>query len=170
MFTHFHLKMYILISSLTTSMTLPKCVKHVWNFSQPWHFVRVSLTGVCRSMGSCLVYCNVHVQTCLSFTHLKRCWEDFPTPPSLPKRNHVWFTAHLWSCTVCFSWSIYCLLHQRLCLPSTNLWFLCKWDKKKTLKGKIHHWCFIVLTRLRSRAGFILLKWCSLKNIKHQLR
>lgn len=60
-----HLNMYILISSLTTSMTLPKCVEQiVSNSNLPWPLVRVSLGGVCKCVGSCLVYCNVHVQTC----------------------------------------------------------------------------------------------------------
>ncbi len=59
------------------------CLK--FEVSLHWPFVRVSLTGVCRSAGSCLVYCNVHVQMmCWSFTHLKRCWRDFPTPHPPP--------------------------------------------------------------------------------------
>lgn len=39
---------------------------------------------MCQSVGSCLVYCNVCVQT--SFTRLKRCWEEVPTPTKKESR------------------------------------------------------------------------------------
>ena len=101
MFTRVSSEMYILISSLTASF-LPKCVETiVSNFNLPWPFVRVSLRGVCRSVGSCLVYCVMFLYR--RANHLltwSAVGKTFQLPSSPPSRKGITFgfTAHLHSC------------------------------------------------------------------------
>lgn len=123
-------------------------LKRVWIFllsEFPW--------GVCSSVGSCLMYCNLHVQMCSSFTHLKRwllrrCF----TPPQ--QRNHIWLTAHLSTVPV-VSVEVYfvCYNPSKVLFAFDSDSYANKLKKKKTLKEKFT--CDVLLFN-RSKAGFIL--------------
>lgn len=152
----FHLKMYILISALTTSMNhllLPK--QNVSNFK---FVVAFCQSFPERSVGSCLIYCDVRVQTSKSFTLLKRCWKD-PPPPipaySSPSRKGSTF---LFSCTPLQLVQVFIVCCDTSMEGLVWLQHICDSYANETTKGclKEKSNCDVLQCK-RGDAGFILL-------------
>lgn len=122
---------------------LPKCANKscpvLVDLHQP--FVRVSLRGRCRSVGSCWLCCDIHVQTCSSLTYLSAVG-NFILLPNKKKKESCLFLVHTCPCTICLSF-IVCCKSSIKCF----VWQICdsyaNKTKKRLLKEKSTQCLFI---------------------------